>query len=199
LMVTLPSGFSGRGGDSVYGPVEGLARKGNTVGLYVYVPPDDDVSDAWPSRGFTPHQNLLGVDDLNADHAPGGPDGPSGWPKDTVSPNPQSLGRFTYVLSNPLRYTDPTGYGCGPLSGLCDVLGEAADTTLDALAAAGQYMRDTTMGCLECWKAQLEVANAMLELALAQVTPQGWDDEIAAAKLAIALKQYDEKCPKVEL
>jgi hypothetical protein len=210
LTVTLPSGFSGRGGDSVYGPIEGLAREGHTTGLYIYVPPDDHVSPRWPAEGFTPRQEPLSVDDLSAEHAPGGSDEPSGWPKDTVAPNPQSLNRFAYVLSNPLRYTDPTGYWCPGPDAVCDAVGEAADTvrdvavaggekTLDAFAAAGWYIRDTVAGCLECWRAELEVANAMLEVALAQLTPEGWDDDVAAAHLTIALKQYDEQCPKVEL
>src|SRR5215216_1063579 len=34
---------------------------------------------------------------------------------DTIVPghaNPQNLNRYSYVLNNPLRYTDPTGHRC---------------------------------------------------------------------------------------
>jgi RHS repeat-associated protein len=135
LMVMLPSGFSGGGGDSVYGPVVGLMRGDQTTGLYVYVPPDDDVWSRWPAEGFMPRQHLLDPGDLNADYAPAGPDEAAGWPKDTVAPNPQPLNRFAYVLGNPLRYTDPNGYGCGPLGGFCDWVG-------DQVGNAGEFLGD---------------------------------------------------------
>jgi RHS repeat-associated protein len=184
LMVTLPSAFSGRGGDSVYGPVVGLARGDQTAGLYIYVPPDDDVSDAWPAEGFTPRQDLLGVDDLRGDTDDEAP----AWPVNTFAPNPQSLCRFAYVLGNPLRYTDPTGYWCPGPDAVCDAVGEAADTTLDALAKAGQYMRDTAMGCLECWHAELELIDATLALWLFP------DDPVAWIHFEYALARYQEAC-----
>ncbi len=43
---------------------------------------------------------------------------------DTIVPdpgNPQSLNRYSYVLNNPLRYTDSSGH-CGPLTPVCVVL-----------------------------------------------------------------------------
>jgi RHS repeat-associated protein len=147
LMVTLPSGFSGRGGDSVYGPVVGLMGGDHTTGLYVYVPPDDDVSPAWPAEGFMPRQDLLDRRDLNADYAPGGPDQPSGWPKDTFAPNPQPLNRFAYVLNNPLRYTDPNGYGCpGFLDGPCDAVGEGLDTARDVAVGTSDWLFNSCAG-----------------------------------------------------
>ncbi len=145
LMVTQPSAFSGRGGDSVYGPVVGLMRGDQTTGLYVYVPGDEDESPAWPAEGFMPRQDLLGADDLNAEHTPSGEDEPSEWPKDTFTPNPQSLNRFAYVLNNPLRYTDPTGYGCGLF---CDWKRDfdEAMTTLAQWFGVGQVIQTVDAG-----------------------------------------------------
>lgn len=36
--------------------------------------------------------------------------------------NPQSLNRYSYVLNNPLRYTDPTGHCIGPFTPICGAI-----------------------------------------------------------------------------
>jgi len=36
--------------------------------------------------------------------------------------NPQSLNRYSYVLNNPLRYTDPTGHCIGPFTPFCGAI-----------------------------------------------------------------------------
>jgi len=152
LMVTQPGGFSGHGGDSVYGPVEGLAREGHTVGLHVYVPADADETSGWPTEGFMPRQDLLDLKDLNGGYAPGGDDEPSGWPRDTFAPNPQPLNRFAYVLNNPLRYTDPTGY-CA----FCDWVGDVAGDVGGAVADfAGN------IGCNGCNVAEFATGAGLL-------------------------------------
>jgi hypothetical protein len=149
-----------------------------------------------------PRQHLLDPDDLNADCAPAGPDEPSRWPKDTFAPNPQSLGRFTYVLSNPLRYTDPTGYGCpGFLDDMCDAAGEAAHAVgdvalkgVDALGTAGKYMRDTAAGCAACWKAELALTFAELRVIVACSSGDAYACGVAWGMYVIAEEKYREVC-----
>jgi len=41
------------------------------------------------------------------------------------APNPQQLNRYSYVVNNPLTYTDPTGHDCGGARGSC-IEGEGA-------------------------------------------------------------------------
>lgn len=61
---------------------------------------------------------------------------------DTVVPNvtnPQSLNRYSYVLNNPSRYTDPTGHrvddGCGGDSGGCTLSQYQKDQDAQKLAS----------------------------------------------------------------
>lgn len=71
---------------------------------------------------------------------------------DTIVPepgNPQSLNRYSYVLNNPLRYTDSSGH-CGPLTPVCIGLllagmalllqGDAPDTNITPEDIASQRL-----------------------------------------------------------
>jgi RHS repeat-associated protein len=64
--------------------------------------------------------------------------------------NPQALNRFTYVLNNPLKYTDPTGHGWWSI--VTDIASIAFDTVQlvkdPSLANAGWLALDVALTCL---------------------------------------------------
>ncbi len=62
--------------------------------------------------------------------------------------DPQTLNRYSYVLNNPLRYTDPTGHIADPGAG---GLGSMSRSTIMAIVVVG-------VGVVYVTRAALEVA-----------------------------------------
>ena len=66
--------------------------------------------------------------------------------------NPQSLNRYSYVLNNPLRYTDPTGHCVGGFGWACntaDLVVDQAEDAVTLVKVLSGYAAAETVGVLE--------------------------------------------------
>jgi RHS repeat-associated protein len=93
--------------------------------------PNNTIFGVTTDRGFTSHEHL---DEMGLIHMNGRVYDPLLGRFMTADPNIQSpadlqaYNRYTYVLNNPLMYTDPTGYwGFNPFRAVRDIVGGIAD------------------------------------------------------------------------
>jgi len=119
--------------------------------------------------------------------------------------NPQSLNRYSYVLNNPLRYTDPTGECWGPLHGICvQVWGftvNLANTHGQVLAADAQLQREGNYQAIQATAQAMQYAgNARVQadIELSEATSEQ-GQEIGQSASAITDEFVEQESRNVDL
>jgi hypothetical protein len=102
---------------------------------------------------------------------------------DTIVPDPansQSLNRYAYVLNNPLRYVDPSGYF--PTEELMELFGFDNVEDLDAyLSTLGEGWEEVLFNA--DWQDQVMIGNRHFMFVYG-VTKRGWTSEVDRFSLA---------------
>lgn len=105
-------------------------------------PLPDPIADSW-TRGYAGHEEIASARFVHMDGRVYDPHAGIFLSPDLMTQSltdDRTLNRYTYVLNNPLRYVDPTGYGwfSSAVNAIGNALGSAANAVGSALSSAAQ-------------------------------------------------------------